>query len=283
MKSAPSIGRIFGVRVRLHYTWSLAFALIMAIVFTQFPETYSLRQRIILGVAAGLLFFAIVSIREFVLSFMASRRGLPLKIITLFAFGGVSQINREDTSPTLEFLLAMTGLLSNLVVAGILYGIYAGLVNFGSVAFAGLVQWLAFIYFMLFLFHFIPGFPLEGGRFLRALLWRSTGDYNRATRIATWTGRGIGLICIVGGILLLIFGRQWFVGLTLAGTGWVLQSASAQSRRQAVVGEALENITAGDIMNKECPFINQQLSLSQLVQDCILVKGQWPLKCPLLL
>ncbi len=274
MRGLPNLGRIFGVSLRLHYTWAMAFVLITAMVVTQFPEAYPLWQRITLGIAASLLFFISVSVREFVISLTAISRGIPVKSITLFVFGGVSQVTKEATRPILELLLAAAGLLSSLVIAGVFYGIYAVLVNAGSIVIAGLIQWLAFIYFMLFLFHFIPGFPLDGGRALRALLWKVTDDYEQATRIASWAGWGIGLLCIVGGILLLIVGRQWFVGLVLTGMGWVLQTAAAQSRRQAVLHEALQSIIAQDLMTKEYPLITPQFSLGQLVRDYITVTGR---------
>ena len=274
MRGTASLGAILGIRTRLHYTWAIAFVFITAIVVTQFPEAYPLWQRMILGVTASLFFFLSISIRELVLSFTAIRRDIPLKSATLFVFGGVSQIAKEATLPILEVLLAVTGLLSNLVIAGIFYGVYAALVYAGSVVVAGLIQWLAFINFMLFLFHFIPGFPLDGGRILRALLWRATGDYYRATSIASWAGRGIGILLVVGGILALILTGEWFTDLLLAFMGWVLQSAAAQARRQAVPHGALQGVTARDIMTREYPLITQQLSLAQLVQDYILVTGQ---------
>ena len=274
MRNAPSLGRISGIRVRLHYTWSVVSVLIIALVVTQFPEAYPLWQRIILGIAAILLIFTAVSIREFALSLMAISKGIPVKGVTLFVFGGVSQIPKEATLPTLELLVAVAGLLSNLIIAGMFYGVHLALVNAGSVMIAGLIQWLAFIYFMLFLFHFIPGFPLDGGRVLRALLWVTTGDYDRATRIANWTGRGIGLLFIAGGILIMIVAHQWFVGLLLLLLGWPLENAAAQSHRQTAVDKALQSITARDIMTKECPFITKQLSLGQLVRDYILVTGR---------
>jgi len=274
MKRVRKLGRIFGVHIRVHYTWSIAIVLITAAVVTQFPEAYPLWQRIILGIGASLLFFISVSIREFSLSFTAISKGIPLKSVTLFVFGGMSQVTREATRPILEALLAAIGLLSNLVIAGIFYVIYAVLVNTGSILVAGIIQWLTFIYALLFLFHFVPGFPLDGGRALRALLWRMTGSYDRATRIASWIGRIIGLLLVAGGIWVLIVARQWFTGLMLLFVGWVLQSAAEQSRRQAVPREALRSITARDIMTTEFPFITQQLSLGQLVQDYILAKGQ---------
>lgn len=274
MRGFPNLGRIFGVSIRLHYTWALALALITAIMVTQFPEAYLLWQRISLGIATSLLFFISVSIREFIISLTALSRGIPMKRITLFVFGGVSQISKESTRPILELLVAAAGLLSTLIIAGVLYAIYALLVNAGSIVIAGLIQWLAFMYFMLFLFHFIPGFPLDGGRILRAMLWKATDDYERATRIASWSGWVIGLLFIAGGILLMIAERQWFNGLVLVGMGWVLQTAAGQSRRQAVLRESLQKIKAQDMMTREYSLASQQLTISQLIRDYILVSGQ---------
>jgi Zn-dependent protease len=274
MRDVPNLGRIFGLRLRLHRSWYLAFVLITAIMVTQFPEAYPLWQRIVLGIAASLLFFVAVAIREIILSFLALSRGIPVKRVTLFPFGGASQIAKEDTLPVLELLLAAAGLLTNLIIAGVFYGVHSILVNTGSILIDGLVLWLAFLYFMLALFHFIPVFPLDGGRLLRLLLWKVTGDYDRATRIASWAGQGIGLLLIAGGILLLILARQWFNGLVLVFVGWVLQIAATQSRRPTLFREALQGLTARDVIARECSIISQELSLGQLVRDCILVTGQ---------
>jgi Zn-dependent protease/predicted transcriptional regulator len=258
----------------LHYTWALAIVLITAIMVTQFPSAYPLWQRLSLGLATGLIFLISVSIREFIINLTAISRGVPLKRTTLFVFGGVPQISKESTRPVLELLLAATGLLSNLLIAGLFYGIYSALVNAGSIVTAGLIQWLAFIYFMLFLFHFIPALPLDGGRILRAVLWQTTGNYERATLIASWSGWCIGLLFIAGGVLLLFAEFQWVNGLALAGAGWVLLTAAAQSRRQAVLRKALQKVQAQDIMTKEHPLISPQFTISQLIRDYILVSGQ---------
>jgi len=274
MRGFPKLGRIFGVSIRLHYTWALALALITALMVTQFAETYPLWQRISLGIATSLLFFAFASIREFIISLTAISRGIPVKRTTLFVFGGVPQISKESTRPILELLMAATGLLSTLVIAGVFYIIYGVFVNAGSTVIAGLIQWLAYIYFILFLFHFIPGFPLDGGRILRALLWKMTGNYERATLIASWSGWFIGLLCIASGILLLIAERQWFNGPVLVGAGWVLLAAAARSRRQAVLLEALKKIKTQDIMTREYSLASPKLTISQLIHDYILVSGQ---------
>jgi len=148
------------------------------------------------------------------------------------------------------------------------------LVNAGDIIVAGVIQWFVFIFFLLALFHFVPGFPLDGGRLLRAILWGATGDYRRSTRITSWIGRGLGWLFVIGGLLLLVLGHQWFVGLVLAFAGWVLQIAATQSRREMLLLEVLQSITAQDIMTREYPLISRQLSLDQLVQDYILVTGQ---------
>jgi len=231
MRIIPNLSRILGVRVRLHYTWFMAIILIAAAVVTQFSTLYPLWQRIMLGIAAGLLFFVAITIREFALSLVATSKGIRVKSVTLFVFGGVSQIAKEATLPALELLLAMVGMLSNLIIAVIFYVLYIALARAGGIVVDVLIQWLAFIFFMLTLFHFIPGFPLDGGRLLRALLWRATGNYERVTRITSWIGWGIGLLFIIGGILVMIIKQLWFDGIFLAFLGLVLQNAATHSRQ----------------------------------------------------
>lgn len=241
MRSVPNLSRIFGVRIRLHYTWFMAIILIAAAVVTQFSTDYPLWQRIALGIAASLLFLVAITIREFVISFIATSKGITVERVTLFVFGGVSQIPKETTLPVLELLLAVVGMLSNLIIAGIFYVAYLVLVYTGNIIVDVLVQWLAFISFTLVLFHFIPGFPLDGGRVLRALLWMAIGDYERVTRIASWTGWGIGLLFTIGGIVVVIITQQWFVGILLAFPGLVLQNAATQSRRSSTTLQPSSN------------------------------------------
>ncbi len=275
MKIGPVLNRMLGVRLRLHPTWAVAFILIIAMVVTQFPEAYPVWQRIILGIAASLLFFIAVSFREIILNFLAINRGIPLQRVTLFAIGGLPQIPKGDTRPLLELLMVTAGLLLNLVIAGILYAVHSTLVNTTHVIINAIILWTAYLYFLLALFHFIPVFPLDGGRLLRTLLWKLTGDYDRATNIASWAGQGLGLLLIAGGILLLVLSRQWFNGLILIFVGWVLYLAAVQSRRQTALREALQHIAARDMLSGESPIIAvPQLTVGQLVRNCILVTGQ---------
>lgn len=278
MGSSLSLGRIFGIPIRLHYTWFLIFVLITVALLTYFPQAYPLWQRITLGIVASLLFFISITAHELAHSLMAINNGIPVKNITLFVFGGVSQITKEATRPIVELLVAVVGPLSSLIIAGIFYGLHSMLITLaklgsGSIIVTGL-DWLAYINVMLALFNLVPGFPLDGGRVFRALLWMGTGDYSRATRIAALTGRGIGFLFIFGGILVMIVAGQWFAGLWLAFIGWFLENAAAASHRQALLREALHGFTVRDIMSADRPFVTQQLSVGQLVRDYILPTGR---------
>jgi Zn-dependent protease len=269
----PHPRQFFRVSLRLHPGWAIAFIVITAVVVTQFPEAYPLWLRVALGITAVLLFFAAVGIREVALNHLAISRGMPPKRVTLFAFGGVSQIAEEETLPVLELLMGMAGLLFNLVIVGILYGVYSILLNTGSSLASGLFLWSAYLYFMLALFHFIPVFPLDGGRILRVVLWKITGNYNLATGITSGAGLAVGLSLIAGGILLLVLTQQWFNGVTLIFVGWLLQAAAMQSRHPVVWRRLLGGVKARDVLAHESPLINQRLTISRLVHDYMLVSG----------
>jgi Zn-dependent protease len=202
-------------------------------VTTQFSLVYPLWQRILLGITASLLFLVIMTFREFVLSLLATSRGIRIERVTLFVFGGAPKIVKETSLPSLELLMAATGMLSNIIIAILFYILYVVLAYSGNIIVDVLIQWLAFIYLMLTLIHFIPGLPLDGGRLLRALLWKNTGNYERATHITGWIGWSIGILGAIGGILVIILSRQWFNGALLVFLGWVLQSAATYTRRQA--------------------------------------------------
>ncbi len=258
MRIAPNLGIIFGVRLQLHYTWFIAFILITAAVSTQFSTAYPIWQRVILGITASLLFFMAITIREFVIRLIATIKGIQIKTITLFVFGGLPQIARETNLPGLDLLLAVVGMLSNLIIAGIFYAVYFVLAYTGNIIIEVVVQWLAFIYFMLALFHFLPGLPLDGGRVLRAFLWKVTGNYERVTSVLTWVGWPMGLFFIAGGTWILITTQQWFVGILLAFPGLVLQNAATHSRRQ--LGRSAPQLSG----NKPVTPLDQRLTKSPL-------------------
>jgi len=230
----PDVGRIAGVRVRLHYSWLLAVVFITAAVVTQFSTDYPMWLRITLGVASSVLFFFAVLTREFVLNFIATQKGVTVRRITLFPVGGVQDVDKTSINFSLDILLAVAGMLTNLIIAGVFLILYTALVRSGSIVVHVLVQWLAFICFMLAVLHFFPGFPLDAGRVLRALLWKATGNYEKMTRIAGWIGWSIGLTGFFYGIYITMTSQEWFTGFLLIFASLILQNAATHSRRLTI-------------------------------------------------
>jgi len=191
-------------------------------------------------VVAGIIFFFAILLREFVLLFLALYKGVVVENITVFAFGGLLQVDQETSTPSHEILLALAGMLCNLMIAGTFYFTYVLLGKTDQIVIDVLLKWLAFLYFTLSLFHIIPGFPLEGGRIIHAILWKAF-NAQQATRIASWIGWVIGLIISVGGILILVFTVERFTGVFLIGIGLILQNAATHSLRQPKQGSILEN------------------------------------------
>jgi len=262
------------IRIRLHYTLLFACILGILIVATQFPEAYTLWKRLVLGIAACFFIGVVIIARQLAINFVAIRRNIWFKSVTLFVFGGIPGIPKEATSPSIELLLSVVGLLSGLIIAIVFYAIYVVLVITGNVIFSGLIQWIVFITVVLTLFHLIPGFPLDGGRILRAIIWRTTGDYDRAASITSLVGQVTGLFLGIGGIVLLFIAQKLFVGLLLTYIGWVLYFAAAQCKHQAVLRKILYGITVRDVLSSESTFITPQFSIGQLVKERISFSGQ---------
>ena len=274
MRGRNFVSWIFRTRISFHYTWYLAFALIIAIVMTHFPEFYTFEQRMLLGFGASVLFFLGMAVRQFGVSLVAHYRHIPLRGIILYPFGGVPQLAREENLPVLELLLAAVSLLSSLLVVVLFYSLYIALVVAGNELLGWLVQWLVDINMLLFVAEFVPGFPLEGGRILRAILWKYSRNHDRANRIAVLLGRGFGALIFCGGAALLI-NREWFTGLLVAFLGWVLFIAANGSRRNLSIAKSLEGLTIEQIMSSEFSLIPPYLTLNNLVKDFILPRGHY--------
>jgi len=278
MRGSISLGRVFGIPLRLHYTWFVIFALVTVSLVTNpwiGPPYPPIAQRIILGVLTSLLFFASIVTHELAHSILAIRNKIPVKDITLFVFGGVSQITKEATHPRAELSIALVGPLTSLALAGIFYGLYLLLNVAGQSLAASLTWWLAWINVVLAVFNLIPGFPLDGGRIFRAVVWQKTHDYHRATRIATRVGRGIAYAFIGGGIAIIILSfRYWFDGMWLVFIGWFLNGAARASYQQVLFRDALTGITARQVTDYASPLIPPHMNLTELVDQYILPTGR---------
>jgi Zn-dependent protease/predicted transcriptional regulator len=213
-------------------------------------------------------------------SLVGKANGIPVTSITLFIFGGVSLMTREAARPGAELKMAAAGPACSAVIGGICFLI--GHFNPGMTPpLNTMVQWLMFMNFALAIFNLIPGFPLDGGRLLRATLWRSSGDFRRSTRIATRVGQGVGYFFIGGGIAIAVlwvlglspFSLSWFSGLWIAFIGWFLQNAATTSYRQTEWREKLRRFTATQIMVTNAPAIPPDISLDQLVKEHVLPTG----------
>jgi Zn-dependent protease/CBS domain-containing protein len=277
MRGSISLGKVLGIPLRLHYTWFVIFALVtLSLVLNPLiePPYPPLGQRIILGVLTSLLFFASIVAHELAHSIFAIRNNIPVKDITLFVFGGVSQITKEATHPRAELSMALVGPLTSLALAGIFYGLHLILASANQFLVAGSMWWLAWINVLLAVFNLIPGFPLDGGRVFRALVWHRTRDYPRATRLATTVGRGIAYAFIAGGIVLILVRQSWFDGIWLVLIGWFLNDAARASYQQVLLRDALIGITARQLTDYASPLIPPHMNLAELVEQYVLPTGR---------
>ena len=277
MRGSLSLGRIFGIPLRLHYTWFIIFGLVtVSLVLNPLvePPYPPMAQRIILGILASLLFFASIVTHELAHSILAIRNNIPVKDITLFVFGGVSQITKEATHPRTELSVAIVGPLTSLALAGIFYGLFLLLASANQVLGAGLMWWLAWINALLAVFNLIPGFPLDGGRILRAIVWHRTQDYHRATVIATKVGRGIAYAFIAGGVALIFALQLWLNGMWLIFIGWFLNDAARASYQQLLVRDALMGMTVRQVTDYASPLVPPHMNLADLVEQYVLPTGR---------
>ena len=224
MGSAFNIGKIFGIQFRLHYTWFIIFILVtVSLSWRVFPALYPGWTVLVywaIGIVTSLLFFTSVVAHELAHSLVARFYGIPVKNITLFILGGVAQITREAARPGAELKMAVAGPACSLLIGGLFALVW--LLTRGVIEpIAAMAFWLAGINVVLAIFNLIPGFPLDGGRVFRSLLWQATGNYRRSTKIAVRVGQGVGYLFILLGILTIVlqpfglqpFGLDWFSGL----------------------------------------------------------------------
>lgn len=273
MRSQIKLGKIFGIEIGLHYSWFLIALLIVISLYSQFhAKNPEWGDGVILSMAivTGLLFFVSLLLHELSHSLFASRHGLPVKEITLFALGGVSQIEKEPTSAKNEFWMAFAGPLTSAVIGGICVGL-ADLVS--SPPLRAMVSWLGYINLALALFNMVPGYPLDGGRILRAILWWKTGDGERATRMAAKAGQFVGGLFIVFGILQFA-GGAGFGGLWISFIGWFLLQAAGESSQRIGLEHALAGATARDLMTNDCPSLDGNLDVQHFVDEELLRTGK---------
>lgn len=272
MRNSIGLGKIFGIPLRLHYTWFIIFILLTVSLVVYFPGDYPMEQRILSGILTSVLFFASIIAHELAHCALAIHNNIPVKEITLFVFGGVSQITKEASRPRTEFLIAVVGPLASLAIGGIFYGLH--LLLEAHPLLAAFMWWLAIINVILAVFNLVPGFPLDGGRMFRAIVWHRTHNYQKATSIATKVGRGIAYLFIAGGIFIIFAYQSWLNGLWFIFIGWFLHDAARASYRQVLLRGSLAGITVRHVMDYGCPLVGLDFNLKDLAQQYILPTGR---------
>ncbi|HEU0179447.1 MAG TPA: site-2 protease family protein [Blastocatellia bacterium] len=270
------LGSIFGVTIAIHFTWFVIFALItfsMAGTFAASFPGLPPAANFLIGVAASLLFFGSVLFHEMAHSLMAIRSGKPVRSITLFIFGGVSEIGKEADRPGEEIRIALVGPASSYFLAVVFGGLW--LLSRGRSPVIGEVsQWLATVNLILGTFNLLPGIPLDGGRVLRGIAWSVTGDKDRATRLAVGAGRTIGYLMIIGGVFMAFRLNHLFNGVWLGFLGWFLVHAAEMEWRRTAVDHAIAGVTASEVMSRDCPSVPGDTSLTEFVEHFLLRSGR---------
>jgi Zn-dependent protease/predicted transcriptional regulator len=273
VRSQIKLGKIFGIEIGLHYSWFLIALLIVSSLYSQFhlkdPE-WGNGVILAMAIVTGVLFFVSLLLHELAHSVFANSHGLPVKQITLFALGGVSQIEEEPASAKTEFGMAFAGPLTSAVIGLICVGLSAVVV---SARLHAMVSWLGYINLALAGFNMIPGYPLDGGRILRSILWWKTGDMERSTRMAAKTGQVVGGLFIAVGIVDFAAGAG-FGGLWISFIGWFLLQAATESSAKIGLEHALAGVTAGDLMSGDCPALDGNLDVQHFVDEELLRTGK---------
>ena len=280
MKAQVKVGRIAGISIGLHYSWFIIALLIALSLAQHFRAVAPQWSSIVVWMAAvvtGLLFFAALLLHELAHSLLAKARGLRVRAITLFALGGVSQIETEASDAKSEFWIAIAGPVTSVVIGLVVLG--TAWVNVWkpgtepATPVISVLVWLGYINIMLAVFNMIPGYPLDGGRVLRAVIWWITRNADRSTRLAAQVGQAVAFLFILSGLFRFFVGAN-FGGLWLAFIGWFLLDAARSSYVQVELMTGLRNRRVADIMDRDYATVEGHLSLQDFVDEYVLRTGR---------
>jgi len=265
--------KLFGFEVKIDLSWIIIAILIawsLSIGFFPFHyKNLSAQAYWSMGIIGALGLFLSVIFHEMCHSLVARRYGIPMKGITLFIFGGVAEMGDEPHSPRAEFMMAIVGPLSSILIALVAYGIYAlGRARGWVLPVVGVIHYLSTINGLLAAFNLIPAFPLDGGRVLRSILWGLKGNVRWATRVSSWIGEAFGILLIALGVLSVVRGNfiggmWWFL------IGMFLHNAAKMSYRQLMVRKALEGEPIRRFMEPNPVTVPPSISVEELVEDYI--------------
>ncbi|MEP6896278.1 MAG: site-2 protease family protein [Chloroflexota bacterium] len=274
-KSAISLGRIFGIPIGLDYSWFLIFGLLTwSLATSYYPaqfKNWPITQYWMMGAVTVILLFASVLLHELGHSVVALRYKIPVRSINLFIFGGVAQIGAEPPTAIAEFWIAIAGPIVSFALA-LFFTVLQPIV--GALApLLALAKYLAYLNGTLALFNLIPGFPLDGGRVFRAILWGTMHNFRRATLIAANVGRFVAYLFIFSGVWQM-FSGNFGNGLWIAFIGWFLESAASSQISQQTIHDLLAGHHVADAMRRDYTVIPPNITLEELINKHILGNGQ---------
>jgi Zn-dependent protease/CBS domain-containing protein len=286
MRGTIKLGLIAGIEIGVHYTWVFAF-LLFSWLFAQMslPGVYPNWDRStywISGITVSILIFASVLTHELCHSLVARSRGLKVNSIILFIFGGVSNIETEPERPWVEFIMSAAGPVSSLILGGIFVGfrLIAEVAGMGNTPLYAVVSILAYTNIVLAIFNIIPGFPLDGGRVLRSILWGATGNLQKATIIAGNVGRIVGWAMILVGIAWIFNQKIWILptgfinGIWLVFIGWFLASAADNALREQSLQQRLSGVMVKDVMDRNPECISPAVPVESIVHESFIKRGR---------
>ena len=269
------IGRVLGIPIDLDYSWFLIAALITwMLAVSYYPVEFKGGTSIeywLMGAVTAVLFFASIVVHELAHSWVALRFKVPVSRITLFIFGGVSQIAGEPPSASAEFLIAVVGPFTSFALAAVFFLLEPLLVNLTPAL--AVAKYLALINGLLGLFNLVPAFPLDGGRVFRAVVWGVNKNFRRATLIAASTGRFFGFLFIIWGVWQALRGNV-ANGLWIAFIGWFLESAAGAQVQQQMVQGLLVGHKVSEAMGNACTHVSGGTSLQNLIDQEVLSHGR---------
>jgi len=271
LRNSFTIARIGGIEIGVHASWLIVFGLVAwSLAVGYFPaEIRGLGQleAWVLGAVSALLLFGSVLVHELAHSFVARAQGLEARSITLFIFGGVSNVGGQARRPLTEFTVAIVGPLTSFVIAALCWVIALALADLPVPA--TVARYLAFINLFLGAFNLVPGFPLDGGRVLRAIAWNVTGSMRRGTEIAVAGGHLVGYGIMLLGFLELFAGEA-LSGLWLVAIGWFLSSAATASLDQVRFEGLLRDVRVGAVMSADTTTVSPATTIEALIEDYLL-------------
>jgi Zn-dependent protease len=274
VKNSFRLFSVGGIAVSVHVSWLVVVALLTwSLAQGYFPGVIrgiDTTTAWVLGALATVLLFASVLVHELSHSFVARSRGLEVDSITLFIFGGVSNLTSEPKDAGTEFLVAVVGPIASFVIAGVSLGVATVLTDARLAAVFG---YLAVVNALLGGFNLIPGFPLDGGRVLRSMAWALTRSLRRATEIAVGAGQIVGGLFILWGVVQ-IFGGNLINGLWIAAIGWFLQNAASSTLSQVVLEERLRDVPVRAVMNPDTTSVLPGTSVAELIEEHLLRRNR---------